>query len=489
MGLQSSPQPWRGVAFHFFLDVALFLLSFYLSVLVRFEDWALLQAYAYAPSVISGAFAFASLGYISGLYAPLQPVSRNGLHWALRLAIALAISFVVISLVQSVNFSARIGRGVLLGGLSGTLGLGMIHHTFLWRRLRRMGRQTVACLVINERDLVAAELFRKLTVSAAPHVGLIMKESDLPETDLEVFGFFDNIATVSANRGIHAILCAEDHLTQADIAPTLRQLRYQGVEILSLVTVCESIHGAVPQALVTDSWLVSASAQPRHFYVRKVKRAFDIALAVVFTLTLWPLLLLGMLAIKLSSPGPVIYSQIRSGRFGRPFRIFKLRSMHLNAEAAGAQWSSQNDPRTFTVGKWLRQFRIDEIPQLWNVLLGDMSFVGPRPERPEFIKTLSQRIAFFDERTLVQPGLTGWAQVRYPYGASVEDARRKLEYDLYYIKHLGILLDLFILMDTIRIVLTGGVRRGSWEGMAEFTAQMNELIPESLGSNSNPSGA
>jgi lipopolysaccharide/colanic/teichoic acid biosynthesis glycosyltransferase len=148
---------------------------------------------------------------------------------------------------------------------------------------------------------------------------------------------------------------------------------------------------------------------------------------------------------------------MRSGRFGKPFEVLKFRSMLVDAEADGqARWWQANDPRETLLGKWLRKFRVDEIPQLVNILRGDMSFVGPRPERPEFVEQLSKEVPFYEERLMLLPGLTGWAQVNYPYGSSVDDARRKLEFDLYYLKHMSLVLDFFVLLDTIRAVVRGG---------------------------------
>ena len=189
---------------------------------------------------------------------------------------------------------------------------------------------------------------------------------------------------------------------------------------------------------------------------RRIKRLCDLALALALLLLSCPLLLATLVAVRLcGGPGPVIYRQIRAGTRGRPFTIFKVRSMRQNAETAGAQWAQQSDPRVFWLGKWLRKFRIDELPQLWNILRGEMSFIGPRPERPEFTTELKQHIPFFGLRLLVKPGLTGWAQVNYPYGASIEDAREKVEFDLYYIKHQSLWLDVVIVMHTVRVVMRG----------------------------------
>jgi lipopolysaccharide/colanic/teichoic acid biosynthesis glycosyltransferase len=182
----------------------------------------------------------------------------------------------------------------------------------------------------------------------------------------------------------------------------------------------------------------------------------DIGVAAVGLLLSFPLMLLIGLAVKASSPGPAVYHQQRVGKDGRVFILKKFRSMRHDAEAAsGAVWASPQDPRVTTVGRWLRRMRLDELPQLWNVLVGDMSLIGPRPERPEFVKSLTREILFYGQRHVVRPGLTGWAQVRYTYGASVEDAMKKLQYDLFYIKNMSVALDLYIVLLTIKTVLRG----------------------------------
>ena len=166
-----------------------------------------------------------------------------------------------------------------------------------------------------------------------------------------------------------------------------------------------------------------------------------------------PLLLLTALAIKLDSPGPVFYRQERVGRDGRVFMLFKFRSMVVDAEKGGARWATKHDTRVTRVGRFIRLTRIDEIPQVLNVLRGDMAFVGPRPERPAFVRQLAEQIPHYHDRAVVRPGITGWAQVNYPYGASVEDARMKLAYDLYYVRRRSLFLDLLILVATVRVVL------------------------------------
>ena len=186
-----------------------------------------------------------------------------------------------------------------------------------------------------------------------------------------------------------------------------------------------------------------------------IKRPLDVVLALLGLTLGLPLMAAVALAVRVTSPGPVIYSQWRVGRFGRPFRIYKFRTMRVDAEANGAVWAQKRDCRVTAVGGILRKTRLDELPQLWNILRGEMSLVGPRPERPEFVRQLAEQIPHYDLRHLVPPGLTGWAQVSYPYGASVEDARRKLAYDLYYVRHAGVTFDLTVCLRTLVAMLKG----------------------------------
>ena len=187
-----------------------------------------------------------------------------------------------------------------------------------------------------------------------------------------------------------------------------------------------------------------------------LKRLSDIIVGLALLSLTLPLMALTMLAIKIDSPGPVFYRQQRVGQFDKPFTLLKFRSMTANAEAGGNPvWAQRNDPRVTRVGRFIRATRIDELPQLVNVLVGEMSLVGPRPERPHFVEQLSQAIPFYRQRSYVKPGVTGWAQINFPYGASVEDAREKLAYDLYYIKNRSILLDAAVLVSTVRVVLFG----------------------------------
>ena len=227
-----------------------------------------------------------------------------------------------------------------------------------------------------------------------------------------------------------------------------------GIAVMDQAEFLESRHTRVDLERLAADWLAAAKANREGAVERSLRRLMDVALGLFLLLATLPLLILAALAIKLDSPGPVFYCQERVGQGGRVFRLFKFRSMRVDAEAAGAPvWASKADPRVTRVGRILRLTRVDEIPQVLNVLRGDMAFVGPRPERPGFVAELAKAIPHYTDRAVVKPGITGWAQVNYPYGASVEDAWMKLTYDLYYVRHRSIFLDLMILIATVRVVL------------------------------------
>ncbi len=237
----------------------------------------------------------------------------------------------------------------------------------------------------------------------------------------------------------------------------LMQLRLQGTPIYDLPHFCERFWYKLPPVLLKDTWFVFTSGfQLFHDHTSlMVKRWFDLSLTVLLLILLLPLMAVTALAIRLESAGPIFYSQVRTGLNNQPFRVYKFRSMTPNAESQGAQWASVSDPRITRVGHYLRLLRIDELPQLWNVLKGEMSLIGPRPERPEFDTQLAKVIPYYTVRYWVKPGITGWAQVMYPYGASIADAAEKLAYDLYYIKNYSIWLDMAIVFKTMRVVLLG----------------------------------
>jgi sugar transferase (PEP-CTERM system associated) len=238
----------------------------------------------------------------------------------------------------------------------------------------------------------------------------------------------------------------------------LLQARLRGIQVEHGTVLLEQITGRIEPDSLHPSALIFAEGLNLRRGAVFVRAAVSRLIALVTLIVVLPTLPFVVAAIKLTSPGPVIYRQKRVGQNGQIYEVLKFRTMGLDAEANGAQWAVEGDPRVTKVGRFLRLTRIDEIPQLWNVLKGDMRFVGPRPERPEFVKMLAEQIPYYQLRHVVPPGITGWAQVRYRYGATVEDAKRKLTYDLYYIKHASLALDLLIVFETLKTVI---LRRGS----------------------------
>ncbi len=232
--------------------------------------------------------------------------------------------------------------------------------------------------------------------------------------------------------------------------------KLKGVQITELLTFYERELSKVNVGQLHPSWMLFSDgfkySKSRDF----VKRGFDLTVSLLLLAILWPFMLLTALAVMLESGFPILYSQTRVGLNGKAFSIYKFRSMRKDAEKGGkAVWASKNDSRITKVGAFIRNTRLDELPQLYNVICGDMSFVGPRPERPEFVSDLNEKIPYYDVRHKVKPGLMGWAQLKYPYGASVEDARNKLQYDLYYTKNHSFLMDLLIMIQTVEVVLLG----------------------------------
>lgn len=240
----------------------------------------------------------------------------------------------------------------------------------------------------------------------------------------------------------------------------LLECKLRGIEILDLPAFFEQQTGILPLESTNASWMIFSEGFSQGSSRDLVKRVFDLLVSGSFLLLLFPLMLLTALLIKLESRGPILYTQERVGQFGQSFTIYKFRSMRTDAEKGGVPvWARKNDDRTTRVGRFIRRTRIDELPQVINVFVGHMSFVGPRPERPYFVNELAEQIPYYHARHSVKPGITGWAQVKFPYGASVEDAMKKLQYDLYYVKNHSLFLDIMILLQTAQVVVLGkGVR-------------------------------
>jgi sugar transferase (PEP-CTERM system associated) len=268
-----------------------------------------------------------------------------------------------------------------------------------------------------------------------------------------------HLMEVVEKQKVHRVIVATPDRRGTVPMKELLELRMRGVKIEEATSWLEKINGKIEVENLNPSWLVFGQGFRRGNIFVVVRRVLSIVISLVGLILALPLIPFIVLAIHFDSKGPIFYTQTRVGKGGRNFKVVKFRTMQEDAEAAtGPKWAGDRDPRITRIGKFLRSSRLDEIPQLWCVLKGDMAFVGPRPERPEFIEILSKEIPYYGVRHMVRPGLTGWAQVRYKYGSTVADAREKLQYDLFYIKNASIGLDLLIMFQTVKTVL---LRRGA----------------------------
>jgi sugar transferase (PEP-CTERM system associated) len=271
-----------------------------------------------------------------------------------------------------------------------------------------------------------------------------------------VIGLTDELGDVVKRENIDRIVVAMGERRGQLPTEKLLQLSLAGhVSIEEGAAFYERITGRVSLAMVRPSWLIFTGPGRKARFASLSRTIVHRSAALIGVLLSLPVVIVTAILIKLDSRGPVFYKQERVGKNGRPFTLIKFRSMRVDAEADGPVWASKGDDRTTRIGRVMRKIRVDEIPQFWNILRGEMSFVGPRPERPHFVAQLAEEIPYYEQRHLIAPGLTGWAQIKYPYGASIEDARQKLQYDLFYIKNHSLVFDAIILFETIKIILFG----------------------------------
>jgi exopolysaccharide biosynthesis polyprenyl glycosylphosphotransferase len=467
---------WFHVSLHFATDAILFGGAFVLAMLLRFGGESAEALWTHWPFFVFGGIIFSSATYIAGFYST-HSAGRGVFERSLLLVVCVLAAVLVVIGGTYLNSARPLGRGVMFLAALASYAATLVHHIIILHGLRN-SKERVAYVVASAFDEAETRLFTAFGGRNLEFAGIVLSGGYQPTGSARVLGNVANLATIVEKEKVSRVLCTSKSLGDTTLTRQFCKLRYSGVSVMPLVTLCEEVEQYVPLELINSEWLLNASGEPQHIYIKKLKRFFDITCSAVGLVLFAPALGLGALAIRLTSPGPIFYRQTRSGRFGRPFQMTKLRTMHVNAEKTGAQWSEKNDPRVTFVGRFLRRYRIDEIPQLWHVLCGRMSFVGPRPERPEIIAQLAQQVPFYEERLMVQPGITGWAQVSYPYGASALDARRKLEYDLYYMKHMSLFLDVFILLDTVRTVLTGGAKPNARAVTAVESIQEWERLKE-----------
>jgi sugar transferase (PEP-CTERM system associated) len=396
--------------------------------------------------------------YLYDLYDFVVMNDRREL--VLRLVQALGLAWVALALLFYVVPHLMIGRGVSLIALPLALAL-MVG----WRVSIHwlMGHPLVGekILIVGSGDF-AREIARE--VLGRPDagyriVGFVDNKPELVGQSIvnpRVLGLMEEMGEIVRRDGVDRIIVGMGD--RRGRFPTQQLLDLSlggGVAIEECAAFYERLTGRVHLQMMRPSWLIFSGRGRRAHFQEFVRASFHRIVALVGAIVSLPIALAATALIKLESPGPALYKQERVGKNGRPFTIMKFRSMRADAEKSGPVWAKTDDDRVTKVGRVIRKTRVDEIPQFWNILKGEMNFVGPRPERPHFVRQLAEEIPFYEQRHLIAPGLTGWAQIKYPYGASVEDARQKLQYDLYYIKNQSLVLDAIILFETVKTILFG----------------------------------
>jgi sugar transferase (PEP-CTERM system associated) len=444
------------------LEAAIVVLALHAAVQLRFAGFsAPVKAFELSAGPIwPKALVLAAVFVVSltalGLYELRQ---RMGLRGVLaRLTIAVGVALLALASISYVAPSLYVGRGVLVLTAAFTFtGLALARYVFLRVVDEEFFKRRVLVWGTGERaGAIVKRLRRRTDQRGFRIIGYVPGPADracaVPQE--RFIRSSGTLVGLALRHRVEEIVVAMDDRRGGFPTAELLECRLRGIEVSDIVTFLERQSGRVTVELMHPSWLIFSKGFRCDLYRLAIKRLFDVAVSLAVLVFTLPISLLTALAIYLEDRGPIFYRQVRVGQNGRHFTLLKFRSMRVNAEAHGTPvWAQAGDPRVTRVGGLIRRLRIDEIPQAINVLLGDMSFVGPRPERPEFVKTLARTIPFYSQRHFVKPGVTGWAQVRYGYGASAKDATAKLEYDLYYVKHHSLAFDLMVLLQTVEIVV------------------------------------
>ena len=396
--------------------------------------------------------------YIFDFYRP--EYCRPGQQMILKLFQATMVSAVFLFSIYFLFPEVKTWRGISLGTVL-AVPLLLIGWRKLLSRWPDAGLSEERVLIVGSGDFarkIGSDIYSQ-TGNGLRLVGFIDDDPAMLGKSIVnpgVIGGYGDIARLAGDKGISRIIVALPDRRAKLPMSALLDCKLKGVTIEEGETFKERISGKIPLDQLKPSWMVFSDGFKSLRSKKILKRLFDISFSVFLFVTLLPLMLLVALIIKLDSKGPAIFKQIRTGENGREFEIYKFRSMRQDAESAtGPVWAKTEDDRVTMAGRIIRKLRIDELPQLINVIKGDMSFVGPRPERPYFVEKLKEAIPYYEVRAAVKPGITGWAQIKYPYGATFHDALEKLQYDIYYIKNMSLFLDWLIIFQTIRIVLTG----------------------------------
>jgi sugar transferase (PEP-CTERM system associated) len=431
----------------------------FLAINLRFLSSAYEPPYA---DFIRGAVIF-SLSMLTsmtamGLYAAHQRARSAGI--ALRLGGAAIVATLVLAVVVYLFPHVSFGRGVL--GLTLVLavtGCFVVRMVFMHSISEDAMKRRILVYGAGNRAETFTQLRRRTDRRGFIVCGLVSagEEAILVPRD-KIITCEGSLYDIVRERGVTEVVVAIDDRRRQFPVDDLLNCRLRGINVVDIVSFLERETGKVHIDMLSPSWIIFSGGFRRDPLKEGIERMFDVFVSMMLLALTWPIALLTWLAIKLEDgwSAPAFYLQERVGFEGKIFTVKKFRSMKLDAEKAGqAAWASKDDPRATRVGRFIRKTRIDELPQLLNVLAGDMCFVGPRPERPQFVDQFCERIPYYRERHWVKPGITGWAQLCYPYGASERDAKEKLQYDLYYVKHRSLFFDLFIILETAEVILWG----------------------------------
>jgi sugar transferase (PEP-CTERM system associated) len=449
-----------GRRFEVAADAALLLASFALAALVRYGDagTALARRGIFTRAAMCTGVVLVVMYYLE-IY---DRRARRRTELFLRLGQVMAVASVAIAVLIFLVPGLDIGRRifsvfVVLAWLS--LLLWRLALMWTWSSVAALGDRVLILGTGVAAQTIAREMLKRAPVGYRILGFLSEHRQEVGRVlvNPSIVGTLEELPTLAAKLDATLIVVAQEDRRQRLPVGALLRCRMAGVEVVESANLLETLSGRIPLRDLRPSWLIFSGGFRKPRLLNNLKRTGEVALSLAAVALTAPVMSLVALAVRASSPGPALYRQTRVGRSGRPFALLKFRTMRQDAEAAsGPVWASaENDPRITTVGRLLRKMRLDELPQFWNVLKGDMSFVGPRPERPHFVEKLRKVIPYYDERHTVRPGITGWAQVKYPYGSTLEDAEEKLEYDLYYVKHMSLLLDVAIVLETFKVMLLG----------------------------------
>lgn len=418
--------------------------------------WPLGEFQPWMPALIL-ATCVAIAGSIFGLYESntLWARSRILARCFITIVAAVLSTWLITNLFMYSSLSRR------------TIAFGFVAFLILAPCIRLLAHQSVrevrrGLLVIGRGPLTGA-IIRSVRRGCVPGyrlIGVALDQADSRReqfaSDIPIVGSAAEASRICREFDVAEVIVANEACRDTTSATAALQCLHLGCRVTDETTFFETAYGQVPVSHISPRWFLSADLKGHRREHAFVKRCVDLVGAACGLIVAASALVAVAMLVRIQDGGPVLYSQTRVGRGGRKFTLYKFRTMRVDAEAGGTQWAVANDDRVTAIGRWLRRSRLDELPQLWNILRGEMSFVGPRPERPEFVKPLAMLIPHYHERHLVKPGLTGWAQINLAYAADVHDARLKLQHDLYYIKHMSLELDLVILLRTLGTFFRGG---------------------------------